>query len=143
MATMDLPLHPMLVHFPIALFISALGLEILARILQKDTLHKAAFYLFILATVATPFVVLTGLEEADEFHLVKHPVLNLHRNFAFLTMWTSFLGLLSLWFVQKRLAYFFRNAFLLFLFIIVGFTILTAYNGGRLVYEYGIGVDKE
>lgn len=141
MVAIHLPLHPMTVHFPIALFISALGFEILSRILKKDLLHKTAFHLYILATVLTPFVVLTGLREADELKLVSHPIFNLHKNFAFLTMGISCAGLVLLWLIQRKQFRFFKNVFLVLLLILVGVTAVTAYNGGRLVYEYGMGVE--
>ena len=95
----SIPLHPMVVHFPIALFISAMVLEILSRIFKKESLHQTALQLFIFATFITPFVALTGLWEANEEHLVRHRVLDLHKFFAFATMILSLLSLGVLWFL--------------------------------------------
>ena len=81
-------LHPKVIHFPIALFIGAMGMEALSLIFKKDNLHRTALHMYIFATVITPFVVLTGLQEADHLHL-HHPVLTIHKNFALLTMWGS------------------------------------------------------
>ena len=119
MAGVDIPLHPMVVHFPIALFISALGLEILSLILKKESLHRTALQIYILAAIVAPFVVWTGLKEAEKWHLVNHPVLNLHRNFALLTMWSALITLPVLWIVKKRLSHAFRWMFLIFLLMVV------------------------
>nr|MBP9855290.1 hypothetical protein [Candidatus Omnitrophota bacterium] len=51
--------HPRMIHFPIALFIGAMGMEILSFIFKKETLHRTALHMYILAAVITPLVVLT------------------------------------------------------------------------------------
>ena len=142
MADIDLHIHPMVVHFPIALFMSALVLEILSLILKKDSLHQTAKHLYVLAAIVTPLVVKTGLWEADELH-IHHPVLALHRKFALLTMWIALVSLPALWLFQKKIANYFRLVFLIFLVVIVSSLSIAAYNGGRLVYEYGVGVENE
>ena len=78
-------LHPKLVHFPIALFTSAMGLEVLSLCFKKESLHRTAVHIYILAALISPLVVLTGLQDAQHLHL-NHPVLTIHRNFALLTM---------------------------------------------------------
>ena len=72
-------LHPRVIHFPIALFIGAMGMEVLSLIFKKDNLHPTALHMYVLATVITPFVVLTGLQEAEHLHLnqIKNLILNL------------------------------------------------------------------
>ena len=104
-------LHPKVIHFPIALFIGAMGMEVLSLLFsaiggsalgrKKDNLHWTAFHMYILATVITPFVVLTGLQEAEHLHL-HHPVLTIHKNFALLTMWGSLGSLILLWLAKKK-----------------------------------------
>ena len=136
-------LHPAVVHFPIALFISALVLEGTSRLFKRENLHRTALHIYIFASLIAPFVVWTGLEEAEEWHLVKHAVFDLHKTFALATMWFGLATLPVLWIIKKRIAHFFRYAFLIFLILIVSFVSVAAYNGGRLVYEYGIGIEKE
>ena len=134
-------LHPRVIHFPIALFIGAMGMEVLSLLFKKDNLHRTAFHMYILATVITPFVVLTGLQEAEHLHL-GHPILTIHKNFGLLTMWTSLISLPILWIVNKQNSKIFRVVFLVFLLIIATFVTVTGHNGGRMVYEYGVGVDQ-
>ena len=132
--------HPMLVHFPIALFVGALVMEIISLLFKRDNLHRTAIHMCVLGVSLLPLVVLTGLEEVEELK-VRHPVANLHKNLAFGTAGISVLAVPCLLFFLKRAARQFRFFFIIFLLLIVGFVTATAYNGGRLVYEYGVGVE--
>ncbi len=132
-------LHPKLVHFPIALFMSALGLEILSLLFRKDALHRTAVHIYVLAAFISPVVVLTGLQEVWHEHL-HHPVLDIHQRFGLLTMFGSLATLPILWVLQKRNSKLFRAVFAASVIMIFIFVTVTAYNGGRMVYEYGVGV---
>ncbi len=134
-------LHPRVIHFPIALFIGAIGMELLSLIFKKDRFHRTAIDIYVVATLITPLVVLTGLQEATHLHL-GHPVLTIHKNFAFLTMWTSLISLPILWMVHKKNPKMLRLVFLIFLLSIVTLVAITGHNGGRMVYEYGVGMEQ-
>ena len=133
--------HPKVIHFPIALFLGAVGMEGLSLIFLKDNLHRTAFHMYILATVITPFIVLTGLQEAEHLHL-SHPILTIHRNFALLTMGGSLVSLPILWLAKKKGEKVLRIIFIIFLLMLALFVSITGHNGGRMVYEYGVGVDQ-
>src|SRR3989338_3466041 len=89
---MDFHLHPMVVHFPVALFLSALLFEIISVFSRKETLHQTAVSIYTLAVAAVPFAVITGLWEAEEWNLTNHKVFLQHRNFAFLTLGISLIS---------------------------------------------------
>ncbi|MEX0682606.1 MAG: DUF2231 domain-containing protein [Dehalococcoidia bacterium] len=55
------PSHPMFVHFPSALFPTALGLDIISRIHSDITLTRAAFYDITVALIVGAFAAATGL----------------------------------------------------------------------------------
>ncbi len=133
-------LHPKVIHFPIALFIGAMGMEVLSLIFKKARLHQTALDIYILATAITPFVVLTGLQEAEHLHL-NHPILTVHRNFALLTMWGSLVSLPILWLANKKGEKLLRIVFAVFLLMLTGFVSITGHNGGRMVYEYRVGTE--
>ena len=141
MTLSDLPWHPMLVHFPIALFTTALGLEILGLLLKKPALHDAAVIVYVLAAIASPLNAWTGLHAADEQNL-HHPVLERHELFALITTWFSVASLPVLWFIRQKFSQYFRWLLILCMTIAVGCVTIAAYNGGRLVYEYGIGIEE-
>lgn len=141
MEQIELHLHPALVHFPVALFVSSFLMEAVSLVWRKDTFHRSAFHLYFLAVAMTPLAVGTGLWEAYEEHL-HHPVVYLHRNLALAVMAVSWASVPLLWFIHKRHERHFRRWFMVFLALSALLVVLAAYNGGRLVYEYGIGVEE-
>ena len=134
-------LHPMVVHFPIALFLVALALDILSFITKKKTFHHSALTLFIISALITPMVVRTGIWEAEKIGL-SHPLLDEHRKFALWTMWTSLMSLPLLWLIKKEATKYFRIIFLVFLIATAILVSIGADKGGRMVYEYGVGVEE-
>ncbi len=133
------PIHPKLVHFPVALTISAMGIQVLGIVFKKDGWCKAAWLMFVLAVIAMPIVIFAGLFEAARLNL-HHPVLNAHKTFAFWTVGVAFTGLMFLWLNHE--SRFFRAIFLILLFVVSCLLTMTAYEGGRMVYEYGVGVSQ-
>jgi len=134
-------LHPKLAHFPIGLFIGALIFETISRLLKKDVFHQTARHMYILAVCLTPLVVKAGLWEEEKIKM-HHPVFERHELFALITMWGSLVSLPILWFIQKKWERYFRLAFAGCLILMVGFVSTAAHYGGRLVYEYAIGVEE-
>ncbi len=140
---LHIELHPMVVHFPIAFFIGALVLEILSCVFKKENLHQSAFHVASLAVIAVVLAVLTGLPEADEWGLTQHPVFNLHKTFALTTLAVAVSIFPVIWLMRRKKISSYRGIFILFLALIVMGISVAAYNGGRLVYEYSIGVEEE
>ena len=133
-------LHPMVVHFPIALFIMALFFELLSVFTRHEGLHKTALHLFVTAALITPLVVRTGLDEAARLNL-KHPVLNEHREYAEWLMWVSLAALPLLWAVNRKCQKCFRAVFILVLISTAVLVTLTGHEGGKMVFEYGVGTE--
>ena len=131
----------MLIHFPIALFIAALGFEVASVILRKEKLHQTAFSLYVLAALVSPVVVQTGLWEEDALR-IHHPILEIHETFALLTMWGALASLPIFWLVKKKKPAFFRRVFIFFTLLIAATVTIAAYNGGKMVFEYGIGTEQ-
>lgn len=137
--TMLYPIHPKLVHFPIALVVSAMGMQALGVVFNKDHFRQGAWLMFVLAVLSMPVVVLSGLWEADRLHL-SHPVLTLHKRFALIAMWLSIIALPIFWFIRNNKM--FPIIFFVFLITVSGLLAFTAHQGGRMVYEYGVGVSQ-
>ena len=135
------PIHPKLVHFPIALVVSAMGMQGLGLILRKDFLRNGAWLMFILGVLSLSVVIWSGLVEADRLHL-NHPVLTAHKQFAFAAMWLSLGFLPVLWIMRSKNNKIFQISFLISLVIISSLLGLAAHQGGRMVYEYGVGVSQ-
>ena len=135
------PLHPKLVHFPIALMFGAAGLQALGLAFKKETWRAAAWTMFILAVITMPAAALPGLWEADRLHL-HHRVLEEHKSYAFAALWSSLAVLPVLWSLKSRNNKVFQ---FLFLAMALGVSFLlasAAREGGEMVYEYGVGVSR-
>jgi uncharacterized membrane protein len=132
-----MPIHPLIVHFPIALFITALGLEILSLIFKKEILHHTAWYNYILGIFSALATVLAALWDGMS---LTRPLFYIHRNFGYITLGFSIISGLILAFVKRKSPKFFRILFFVFLVITVGLVSITAYYGGELVYKYGAGI---
>ncbi len=132
-------IHPIIVHFPIALFISALGLEILSLIFKKDGLHQAAWYNYLLGVLAAFAAILSAFIDGES---LKHTVFYAHRALGWWTLGVAFLSSVVFFFIKRRSLKLFRILFFIFLIVMASLVSLTGYYGGRLVYEYGVGVEK-
>ena len=134
-----LPLHPKLVNFPIALIISALILEVCSLIMRRDDFHKAAVTVYVMAALFSIPTVLTGLWEEARLRL-HHPVLTLHKQFAFLFMYGALSGLLLLKLCRQFFPLWHRGVFIFLLLFLSAVVAMAGYYGGHMVFEYGSGV---
>lgn len=134
-------LHPMIVHFPIALFITALGLDVLSFIVKKKSLHQTALHIYIIAVLVTPLVVWTGFWEVEKIQL-SHSILDQHKQFSLWTMWIGLASLPILYVLKTKCLRCFRIVFIVFLIVIAGLIAVTAKRGGKMVYEYGVGIEE-
>src|SRR5690348_7292584 len=65
----ELPnLHPVVVHFPIALLPVAVGLDVLGWLFGSRDLHAAGRWTLWVGTLSAAVAVATGLEGADDVH---------------------------------------------------------------------------
>ena len=54
-------IHPLLVHFPIALFSTGLMFDISSYVLEKDELETAGFYTMFMGLVSSFFAIISGI----------------------------------------------------------------------------------
>lgn len=135
--------HPILVHFPIALFIIAVACELLSYFFKSKLLGFVALANGVAAALAAFAAVITGLFAKSL--VVSGPavfVAESHETMGYLVLVTAltFAGI-------KLYSHLRQSEKLLTTAIAVGllgivFTIVAAHEGGELVYKYGIGVDK-
>ena len=134
-------LHPLVVHFPIALLFSALGLDGLALALKRPHLHRVALWNLCLGTLGAAAAVLTGLQAEK---IAKHSfeiweVMEWHER---LGMSTLILGLMASGLrlgTRDRLSPRLRTLSLAIMAGMASTIAVGAYLGGRLVYEFGVG----
>ena len=133
-------IHPLIVHFPIALLLTAVGLDLVAMIGKWPTLHRVALWNLGLGAVGAGLAVWTGLEasEVAKHTFESYQVMELHRKLGLSTLILS--GLLLAWRLIKRdrLTPRARLWLLPLMLAMVGTVSYGAYLGGRLVYEFGV-----
>ena len=137
------PLHPALVHFPIALSLVALLFELLARHPRARTLEGSAGVLMVLAALGSVAAVLSGNAAHDEAVVppAAAALIALHEQVGELAMWL----LLVLAAVRVLLGW--RGwlkgivpwAYLLVAAAAAGLVGYNGYLGGKMVFDHGLG----
>lgn len=134
-------IHPVVVHFPIALLLTALALDALALLLRRPSLHRVALWNLCLGTAGAAMAVLTGLKAAEiaKHSFDIHRVMELHRKLGIATL--SLGSLLVGWrlWTRDRLTPRSRILTLLIMLALSSTLAYGAHLGGRMVYEFGVG----
>lgn len=143
-------LHPILVHFTVALFSISFVLYLAVYLLRFrnnaliklcNELEITARWCLWLASLITIFTVLAGLYA---FNTVRHDTashiaMTNHRNWAIPTAGAIiFMSVWSLWGYYKNIRP--KTLFIIGVLITQGLLLSTAWRGGELVYRYGLGV---
>lgn len=142
-------LHPKIVHFPIALFLTYVLFEVLYFFLKKDSLNVGVNLLLFLGVLSAIAAVITGNQASEyaeylfERDGVKIPfgLMSEHQTYA---TWTLF------WFsgilIVRTILNFKKKLKGILQLIILVLSLIGAYliyqtgnHGGELVYEYGVG----
>jgi len=140
------PIHPMFVHFPIALLLTATLISFLAVLFKKkrEELKIVLFWLLILGAISALAAMSTGLyQDASGVYPednVIHQIMKVHKLLGIIIASSSVL--ITLWFVIRRHKIKFRELLIITLFLALISTVLaySGYLGGKMVYEQGEGV---
>jgi uncharacterized membrane protein len=141
-------IHPLLVHFPIALLIIAVVIDLLALLLRKEIwLRNTRLLVYLLGSLSAVAAYLSGSQAADLVSLppLANPVLTEHADLALLTiiyflLYTLISSILFIKEIDKSLWVQFISVVLVFPGIFLLFE--TAEHGAELVYRFGAGVTK-
>jgi uncharacterized membrane protein len=137
----------MVVHFPLALVVTAASFLVVARLLRRKrysaTLAIVGTWNLCLGAIAALFALATGLAAVLDLHvgLAARQSIFLHVKWAIFT--TLALVLLAVW-RGAGAAQESRRPSWIFIVVLVAATaalVMTGYRGGQNVYEYGIGVN--
>lgn len=136
--------HPQIVHTPIALIIVGALFELIGRATDVDWWRKAAFAMLFVGVLGGGAAVLSGREAEDRIRdqHVPHHAVEEHEEAAFITL---YIGLAALLFralaTRPGRARPVLSGIALLLHLLVASTlVMTAYRGGKLVYEHAAGV---
>ncbi len=133
--------HPLVVHFPVALLLTALFLDAIALIFKRPSLHRVALWNLGLGTLGAAVAVWTGLQAAEiaKHSFESHQVMELHRKLGIATLVMASVLLIYRLLRRDNLSVKGRVAALLVMAAIAGTLSFGAHLGGRLVYEFGLG----
>lgn len=136
-------LHPLIVHFPVALIIAGFAAEVFSLFFKSEKcLSKTGFYLMILGTLGAIIAWSTGQlftdhpSEGDIFNVFQK-----HSTGGLITMILISTGLIfRTWLIVKK-----REdtplKWIVFLFYFLAFLSVsfTGYMGGKMVYDFMLG----
>ncbi len=143
---MSTPLHPAIVHFPIALaFILPALILVFALMIKKNKMSPQAWFIIIglqLVTTVTGYVSLESGEEAEDVveKVLDKKLIHEHEERAEIFVGSTVIAL-----VLSTAAFFLRKEFQFILKLVVfGLSLVssflayrTGHSGGELVYRYG------
>lgn len=142
-------IHPLIVHFPIAFLVGAIGADLLSLVVRRwRWLRPATVALYVVGGASTVVTYLTGTWAADAVSVPAEAqsVLTEHSNLGWWTMW--FFGTYALVRLGAHLWSKTRGLIavqgLLFAIALGGSYLLyeTGDRGAEMVYRYGVGVSQ-
>jgi len=137
-------IHPLLVHFPIALLLTSVLADLLALLRPRAVCKDVALFLLIFGVIGAVGAGISGERAAEAVaHLPNlREAVEQHEDFATGAIWLFIALLLSRLYmvIKDRFVSVLRVAYLIVSLVASGLLIATAYSGGSLVYEHGAGV---
>ena len=131
--------HPLFVHCPIALLLTALALEVVWWVLKRDWLRNSATVTLALGAAGAVAAVVTGLAAARavEHDDAAHAIMEAHESVS-IAVAAIAVALALVRFLRWDSGWR-RGLFLLVMLVLGALIIWGAHLGGRLVYEFGVG----
>ena len=133
--------HPMVVHFPIALLLTAVLIDLGAILLKRPAWHAVGLWNLCLGTLGAGVAVWTGLRAAEvaKHTFEIHQVMERHEMCGIATLTCGSLIMLWRLWTRDRLKNRARMLTMLAMFLMASTLAYGAHLGGRLVYEFGVG----
>ena len=130
-------LHPALVHFPVTLIPVAIGADVIGRIGESPSLLEVGRRAMPLSAFGATLAAAAGCIAQEEVRVegVAHNMLVTHRNLNLGALIAS--AVMAVWRSREKRP---SAAYIGFGLMTVGTVTYTAYLGGRMVYEHGVGV---
>lgn len=139
-------LHPKIVHFPIALFITSFLFDVIELIFRKESFGRSAHLLLFLSVIGGFAAALSGNQAFAAYaswNDHSSALLEQHQLFANITIW-FFTALLTLrTYLVLRKKYFTAAKYFIITLSLIGcyFVYQTSEYGGELVKKFGVGTE--
>ena len=140
---MDLPLHPILVHFPIALLFVSVLFDLMGAALSRDSFREGALWLLGLSLIGGIAAAIAGdmAEDTAEKAGISESLIETHEMWAQITLGVMALLLLSRLLLRNRFSTRTLAAYLVVAAMGLIALIATGHTGGDLVYKHGAGTN--
>ena len=137
-------IHPLIVHFPIALIIVIFILDFLGVLFKRKSFLSTANILTIFAATGAVMAVISGMvAEESVWHAGEaHELLELHEIIGFIVLGLTLILLIFRPAVKKKLFGSLGWVAVLLSFVASMLVGYTGYLGGEMVYKYGAGVQQ-
>jgi uncharacterized membrane protein len=137
------PIHPMLVHFPIGLFLLSLILDLVSLVCPEvPTLMRGSFYAMLLGVITALVAAMPGFVDYTDIRR-DHPGKDAATAHMMLNLMVVAIYAANLWMRAPMLTEPKISLVPLMLSIVgVGVLCVSGYLGGRLVYDEGIAVGR-
>lgn len=131
------PLHPALVHFPIALTVTSVAADSLANALALPDLAGVGHWTILFAAAGALAAAAAGQRDMrlDKLKPTTHQIVHLHRFLGWTVVANLILLAVSRWGLGGQ-----SLVYLIYGWLIVALVLLQAWLGGELVYAHGAGV---
>jgi len=143
-------IHPLLVHFPIALLSGAAVVDVMGWAFRRNrALRRLATLLYVLGTGGAVAAYVTGRAASQTIWLpgMAQAVLRQHWDWAFRTVWffgtVTVVRLVLLRSSRRDPGHAIVATLALVGLVGTGLLLETGDRGGRLVYQYGVGTARE
>jgi len=141
-----LPVHPALVHLPIAFVLLSVAADMCARLAKSEPRRAAfrsvGFWSLLAGLVGGGLAIAAGYLDMDRANLTPetHDFVELHMTIG----WVLGVSLVILsawrWLIRHRGQMTINTAYLVAAFLVLGITLFQGWYGGEMVYAYGAGV---
>ena len=139
------PIHPMLVHFPIALLVVSVLADFLAFLGAGDSLSDAGWWTLLGAAVSAVFAVFAGLFDMYRALLTEAMHERVHKHMKVGIALAAVITALAVW---RGMIHFEQDVelgwtYIAVAFLAVGLAAFQGWLGGELVYTHGVGVRSQ
>jgi uncharacterized membrane protein len=136
------PLHPALVHLPIAFVLLSVVADVLAKITRRESLRHVGLWSLMAALIGGVITIAAGYWDMNHAALSgdTHEYVDLHLKFG----WALAVGLIVLsiwrWRIRQQARRVVTTPYVFAALLIFALTMFQGWFGGEMVYSHGAGV---
>ena len=136
------PLHPALVHFPIALITVSFFTDLIARLTGSPSLRTAGWWMLVAGTICTLITVPLGYFDMNRATLDArtHEFVDLHLRIGWLLLICVILLVMRRAYFRSHPEKWVGSGYLFVAFLVTILVLFQGWYGGEMVYSHGAGV---